>query len=44
MRVSMPNPAREGVENRIIKAYRKVGGKRLEEEIMVQKVKAGTTF
>jgi molybdate transport system substrate-binding protein len=40
----MPNPAWEGVGNRIIDAYRKSGGKELEEKIMVQKVKAGTTF
>ena len=44
VRVSMPNPAWEGVGNRIIEAYRKAGGKELEDKIMVQKVKTGTTF
>lgn len=44
VRVSMPNPAWEGIGNRIIEAYRKAGGYQLVEEIMVKKAKAGTTF
>ncbi|MFA5974002.1 MAG: substrate-binding domain-containing protein [Lentimicrobiaceae bacterium] len=44
IRVSMPNPKWEGIGGNIVKAYNNVGGKALEEKIMVKKVKAGTTF
>jgi molybdate transport system substrate-binding protein len=44
VRVSMPNPNWEGIAENIIDAYKKAGGKRLEETIMVEKVKVGTTF
>lgn len=44
IRVSMPNPKWEGIGENIVKAYNKVGGKELEEKIMVKKVETGTTF
>jgi molybdate transport system substrate-binding protein len=44
IRVSMPNPTWEGIAVNIIHAYNKAGGKKLEETIMVEKVKARTTF
>jgi molybdate transport system substrate-binding protein len=44
VRVSMPNPAWEGIANTIIKAYAKAGGKQLVQRIMETKVKDGTTF
>jgi ABC-type molybdate transport system substrate-binding protein len=44
IRVSMPNPKWEGIGGNIVKAYNNVGGKVLEETIMVKKVKASTTF
>lgn len=44
VRVSMPNPAWEGIGKRIEEAYVKVGGDELKNEIMVTKVKDSTTF
>ncbi len=44
VRVSMPNPAWEGIGKTILKAYEKTGGKQLVEQIMKQKVENGTTF
>lgn len=44
IRVSMQNPQGGGIGRNIVKAYHKAGGKELEENIMVRKVKAGTTF
>ena len=44
VRISMPNPNWEGIAENIIKAYNKAGGKKLEETIMVEKVKDRTTF
>jgi len=44
IRVSMQNPQSGGIGRNIVKAYHKVGGKELEENIIVRKVKVGTTF
>ncbi len=44
VKVSMPNPAWEGIAKIIIQAYGKAGGKQLVEQIMETKVKDGTTF
>ncbi|HZE20532.1 MAG TPA: substrate-binding domain-containing protein, partial [Desulfobaccales bacterium] len=44
VKVSMPNPAWEGIGNQIIKAYKKTGGESLVEQIMKKKVQDGTTF
>jgi molybdate transport system substrate-binding protein len=44
MRVSMPNPAWEDIGKQIIKAYGKIGGQQLVEQIMEKKVRDGTTF
>jgi ABC-type molybdate transport system substrate-binding protein len=44
VRVSMPNPAWEGIGKRIEEAYVKAGGDELKNEIMVTKVKDSTTF
>lgn len=44
IRVSMQNPKGGGIGRNIAKAYQKVGGKELEENIMVRKVKTGNTF
>ncbi|MGH8151705.1 MAG: molybdate ABC transporter substrate-binding protein [Rhodanobacteraceae bacterium] len=44
VRVSMPNPAWEGIARQIEASYRKAGGEALEHTIMVTKVKDGTTF
>lgn len=44
IRVSMQSPQGGGIGGNIVKAYHKAGGKELEENIMVTKVKAGTTF
>ncbi|GAB2698746.1 substrate-binding domain-containing protein [Mucilaginibacter koreensis] len=44
VRVSMPNPAWEGVGQRIEEAYRKVGGEELDRAIMQTKVKDSTTY
>ncbi len=43
VKVSMPNPAWEGIGTRIEKAYVKVGGRHLKNKIMERKVKEGTT-
>ncbi|WP_233577942.1 molybdate ABC transporter substrate-binding protein [Hanamia caeni] len=44
VRVSMPNPAWEGIGKRIEEAYVKAGGDELKNSIMVTKVKDSTTF
>ncbi len=44
VKVSMPNPAWEGIGSRIEAAYVKVGGKALKDRIMKEKVQAGTTI
>jgi molybdate transport system substrate-binding protein len=43
VRVSMPNPAWEGIARQIEAAYRKTGGEALVHTIMVTKVANGTT-
>ncbi|MBD1425225.1 substrate-binding domain-containing protein [Sphingobacterium arenae] len=44
IRVSMPNPAWEGIGRQIEAAYRKVGGEELHTAVMENKVKDGSTF
>lgn len=44
VRVSMPNPAWEGIEKRIEEAYVKAGGEALKRTIMETKVKDSTTY
>lgn len=44
MRLSMPNPAWEGVERQIAAALRKAGGDALYQSVYVQKVANGTTY
>jgi ABC-type molybdate transport system substrate-binding protein len=44
MRLSMPNPAWEGVERQIAAALRKAGGDALYREVYVRKVANGTTY
>ncbi|CAL1521633.1 substrate-binding domain-containing protein [Chitinophaga sp. MM2321] len=44
VRVSMPNPAWEGIGKRIEEAYVKAGGTALQHSIMEDKVKTGTTY
>lgn len=44
VKVSMPNPAWEGVGVQIEKAYKNVGGEALDSMIMTEKVKSGTTI
>ena len=44
VRVSMPNPAWEGIAKQIEASYRKVGGDALDHTIMQTKVKDGSTF
>ncbi|MEO8415959.1 MAG: substrate-binding domain-containing protein [Ginsengibacter sp.] len=44
VRVSMPNPAWEGVGRRIEEAYVKAGGENLKKKIMVEKVQDSSTF
>lgn len=44
VRVSMPNPAWEGIGKRIEESYEKAGGAALRTAVMTTKVKAGTTF
>ena len=44
VRVSMPNPAWEGIAKQIEASYRKVGGDALDHTIMQTKVADGTTF
>ncbi|MEO7834119.1 MAG: substrate-binding domain-containing protein, partial [Ginsengibacter sp.] len=44
IRVSMPNPAWEGIGKRIEEAYVKAGGKELKNKIMVKKVADSTTY
>ncbi len=44
VRVSMPNPAWEGIAKQIEASYRKAGGEALDHTIMVSKVKDGSTF
>lgn len=44
VRVSMPNPAWEGIARQIEASYRKVGGEALDHKIMQDKVKDGSTF
>jgi ABC-type molybdate transport system substrate-binding protein len=43
VRVAMPNPAWEGVERQIAAALRRAGGARLVTQVMVAKLRAGTT-
>ena len=44
VRLSMPNPAWEGIATRIEAAYVKAGGTALQHTIMVDKVRDSTTF
>ena len=44
VRVSMPNPAWEGIAKQIEASYRKAGGDALDHTIMDTKVKDGSTF
>jgi len=44
VRVSMPNPAWEGIAKQIEAGYRKAGGESLDRAIMVTKVQDGSTF
>ncbi len=44
VRVSMPNPAWEGIARQIEGAYVAAGGEKLKSVIMENKVKAGTTY
>lgn len=44
VRVSMPNPAWEGIARQIEASYRKAGGAALDKTIMQTKVEDGTTF
>lgn len=44
IRVSMPNPAWEGIGRQIETAYRKAGGDKLHQSIMEKKVKDGSTY
>jgi ABC-type molybdate transport system substrate-binding protein len=44
IRLSMPNPAWEGVSRQIESSLRKAGGDGLVRQVMEAKVKAGTTF
>lgn len=44
LRVSMPNPAWEGIGRRIEEAYRKAGGNTLHRQVMQDKVKSGLTY
>lgn len=44
VRVSMPNPAWEGIAKQIEASYRKAGGEALDHTIMQAKVADGTTF
>lgn len=44
VRVSMPNPAWEGIARQIEASYRKAGGEALEHTIMQTKVADGSTF
>lgn len=44
VKVSMPNPAWEGIGRQIETAYRKVGGEALHHAVMEAKVAEGTTF
>lgn len=44
VRVSMPNPAWEGIARQIEKSYRKAGGEALDTAVMQTKVKDGSTF
>jgi len=44
VRVSMPNPAWEGVATLITSSYKNAGGEQLVDRIMQEKVKDGTTF
>jgi ABC-type molybdate transport system substrate-binding protein len=44
VRVSMPNPAWEGIARQIEASYRKVGGQALDDAVMKTKVADGSTF
>lgn len=44
LRISMPNPKWEGIGQQIIKAYEKVGGAKLRDAVMKDKVDDGTTY
>lgn len=44
IRVSMPNPAWEGIGARIEESYVKAGGERLKQAVMQEKVASQTTF
>ena len=44
IKISMPNPKWEGIAGQIQSAYVKAGGERLKNNIMQQKVDAGTTL
>jgi ABC-type molybdate transport system substrate-binding protein len=44
LRLSMPNPAWEGVARQIEKSLREAGGQQLVRKVMDSKVKSGTTY
>ncbi len=44
LRIAMPNPAWEGVGRHIETVYRRVGGERLHQQIMEQKVQDQSTY
>src|SRR5690606_5080759 len=44
VRISMPNPAWEGIGRQIESSYRKAGGEDLYEAIMARKVDDGSTY
>jgi len=44
IKISMPNPAWEGIAGPIQSAYQLAGGEALKNKIMIQKAKAGTTI
>lgn len=43
VRISMPNPEREGIASYIMRMYRDFGGESLERRVMREKVEEGTT-
>ncbi|MGO1671726.1 MAG: substrate-binding domain-containing protein [Sphingobacterium sp.] len=44
LRISMPNPAWEGIGRQIETAYHKTGGRALHQAVMEEKVSDGTTY
>lgn len=44
LKVAMPNPAWEGIGRQIVSVYNRLGGEKLENAIMKEKVASGTTY